>query len=157
MDHRSHKGIHYYFILWNHNQDKWVLNNQRFILNAYDYNNKAKLLGQYITSMWYNSVQHQKKGMKFAVIGINHKGQLTVTIDLLNSNNNLWGSTCDFIDIFECDSQTTGKIVTNTKNGGTSNHEFTGTIDSGNILRMNFNWVNNTLLSTLPEFTCTLN
>ena len=42
MDHRSHKGIHYFFIVWKHEQGKWVLNKQRFILNVCDYNNKEK-------------------------------------------------------------------------------------------------------------------
>lgn len=153
MAHRSHKGIHYFLIVWKHEQDKWVLNNQRFILNVCDYNNKEKLMGQYITSMWYNSSQDKEKGMRFGIVGVNHKGQLGTTIDLLNSNSSLWGSTCEFIELFECGSNVTDKILINTKDEGRSNYEFIGKINKSNILRMNFNWADNTLLATLPEFT----
>ena len=154
MEGRSYQGVHYYFITYKHDESKWVLNKQRFLLSPYKSNNQEKLLGQYITSMWYNYPIDPKSEIKFAVVGVSNKNQLGATVDLLNSNSSLWGATCEFIDIFEGNLEATQKIVTETKDKQRSNYMFAGNINSNNTLRVNFNFGdNNHILANLPEFT----
>jgi len=152
MAYKIHNGVEYYFVVYKHDQEKWVLNRKKFLLNDYRHNGKDKLMGQYICDLWYNSPQDKEKGLKFAVVGVSHGGQLKPTIDLLNSNSSLWGSTCNFIEIFECDRHTTKKLVRCTKDEECHKYEFVGNINRKNLLYMRFDYVDEMLLGCLPEF-----
>jgi len=151
---REHKGIHYYFVFWNNKENKWVLVNQRFIVGEYDNN----LIGQYITSMWFNVEMDQEKQMAFMVFGVKNRQYRKHIIEQINRNNNDYPSINDlsydseFCELFQCNKDTTKKLVKNAKEKGNQKLIFNGVKNEENTLRMDFDYARDTFLTTLPEF-----
>ena len=140
---REHNGMHYYFAHFSHPENKWVINNQRFLLNPGD-----ELFGQYITSNWFNWPMTQDKGMKFAVIGVKKRSYRNIVIDQLNSNYK-FNNSDNFIEIFECCRSITEKFVEEKID---KRETFYGQNNPNNKLYIRFIYHNKKLLATLPEF-----
>ena len=141
---REHNGIHYYFAHFSHPENKWVLNNQRFLLSPGD-----ELFGQYITSNWFNWPMTQDKGMKFAVIGVKKRSVRGQVIDILNSNYPIYNNINNFVEIFECHKDKTKELV----NKKVDRREtFYGNKNPSNKLYIRFIYHKEKLLATLPEF-----
>ena len=140
---REHNGMHYYFAHFSHPENKWVINNQRFLLNPGD-----ELFGQYITSNWFNWPMTQDKGMKFAVIGVKNRSHKNIVIDQLNSSYTFCNPD-NFIEIFECCRSITEKFVEEKID---KRETFYGQNNPNNKLYIRFIYHNKKLLATLPEF-----
>ena len=140
---REHNGMHYYFAHFSYPENKWVLNNQRFLLSPGD-----ELFGQYITSNWFNWPMTQDKGMKFSVIGVKNRSNRGRVIDQLNSSYTFCNSD-NFVEIFECQRSITEKLVTEKAD---RRETFYGNKNPSNKLYIRFIYHNEKLLATLPEF-----
>ncbi len=150
----AHDGIHYYFAYFSHKNDKWILSNYRFLLNKYKKNGNNRLLGQYITSTWFNSQQNQDKCMKFIVFGVKNINYKYKVIDTINSTDDIqkFKNSLEFVDTFMCCKEITQKLTEYTKDKGKQIYEFIGNKNKDNKLILKFNYHNKLLLATLPEF-----
>ena len=142
--------MNYYFAHFCHEENKWILNKQRFLLSPGNI-----LLGQYITSNWFNWPMHQEKDMKFLVIGLHTsiKKKRHPIIDTLNQNVNPFGigqgNKEIFIEIFEYSRNETEKLVEEKVD---KNIILSGGKNTNNKLVIRMIYHNKLLLATLPQF-----
>ena len=150
MASKTHNNMNYYFAHFCHEENKWILNNQRFLLTVSPGN---ILLGQYITSNWFNCPMHQEKNMKFVVIGVDKKEKRHGIIDTLNLNINPFaighGTKKIFIEMFEYSRSETEKLV---EEKADKNIVLFGNKNTKNQLIVRMIYHDKLLLATLPQF-----
>lgn len=155
-------NVKFYIAFWSHEEQKWVFNAKAFLLI---YNKESRRLrGQYITSMWFNSKTNEKAAMHYIIFGVKdaNSDKIGKIIDELNRNENTIPSMNDlpysayFSEYFMGSRDITQSIVEKLKNadtyGATETFTFTGQKNPVNSLKMNYNYHDETFLSTLPEF-----
>jgi hypothetical protein len=140
---KTHNGLNYYFAHLCHEENKWKLNNKRFLLNLGNV-----IIGQYLSSNWFNCPMNQEKNMKFAVLGVENRKHIYNLIDILNSNYPNY-NTHNFVEIFECSRPETEKLVEEKVD---KRILFYGKKNTKNKLFIRFIYHNKLLLATLPEF-----
>tara|TARA_A100001011_G_C13829574_1_gene642399 strand:- start:24 stop:476 length:453 start_codon:yes stop_codon:yes gene_type:complete len=144
---RSHQGINYYFAYYSYEENKWVLVNQRFLITS----GGNFIIGQYITSMWFNYAMHKENSLKFAVFGVKNRQDKNYIIDLMN-NKSINKFICEYFEVFESYEDTTKKLVNETKDKESAKYTFLGRYNNQNKLHMCFNYCQGDFLATLPEF-----
>lgn len=145
MASKTHKNMHYYFAHFCHEENKWVLNNQRFLLSLTPGN---ILLGQYITSNWFNCPMHQEKNMMFTVIGVENRKYRHKVIDMMNAKYPINGE-INFVEIFEYSRNETEKLVEEKVD---KNIVLFGNKNTYNKLIIRMIYHDKLLLATLPQF-----
>jgi len=143
MASKTHNNMNYYFVHFSHKENKWILNNQRFLLNSGNI-----LLGQYITSNWFKCPMYQEKNMKFAVIGVENIKYRHKIIDMMNANSPIHGE-INFVEIFEYSRNETEKLVEEKVD---KNIVLFGNNNTKNKLIIRMIYHDKLLLATLPQF-----
>jgi hypothetical protein len=144
---------------WNYKEQKWVFNARAFLLI---YNKESRrLMGQYVTSMWFNSETNQEASMHCIIFGVKdvNSDKIDKIIEELNRNENTIPSINDlpystyFCEYFMGSKNITQEIVEKLKNTrATENFTFTGQKNHINSLSFHYNYTNGMFLTTLPEF-----
>jgi len=154
---RQHKNINYYFVFWDSEEKIWKLNNQRFILTPYD----NLLMGQYITSMWFNTKIDKYEDIGFMIIGVENSDDKYQVVKEINNSKNRIPSVNDipynnryakFVEYYEASGSLIERICKDCSKNGEFNFKFKGNINYNNTLNIRFNLYKNELIICLPEF-----
>lgn len=153
---KVYKNTRYVFAFWNQNEKKWAIVKKLFILGKCD----SKLMGQFITSMWYNVEMDKALPQAYMIIGISKVNLCNIVLEQLNKNKNGFPSEHDiptnnvkFCEYFGLTSEVVKNVVEQAKLKRTYRGTFSGHKDSSAKLMIGFNYIDRTLFSTLPEFT----
>ena len=156
---KTHNNISYYFAYWKHDEAKWSLALNRFLLIHNP--DVAFLRGQFITSMWLKYLIDQEKPMHYIVFGVKDVGKRHQIIDEINRNhltNNGIPSvddlplSADFCEYFVGSKEVTEKIKNETKDNTHTTYVFQGSKWCAHQLTMNYEQFDGEMCATLPEF-----
>lgn len=153
---KIHNNISYYFAYWKHDEGKWNLALNRFLLT---YNSDMSILrGQFITSMWLKYKINQEKPMHYIVFGVKNLVNRHNILNEINRQHNGEPSindlpvSADFCEYFEGTNENTEKIMDDTNKDTHTTHVFMGSKKNMNELKMNYEGYDDYVCATLPEF-----
>ena len=154
---RVHNGVSYYIYFWSPEEKKWIICRQRFIMSE---QGTFKVYGQFITSMWLNTLIDCKRSQGFVIAGF-HADMLKnrfIFLDKLNEDPSSTPSMfnldycCKFYEYFPGSLDTMTTIYDETKKEKSSKFEFKGYNNESNKLYLRFDYYENQMLFNLPEF-----